>query len=672
MNMNRKNTVLISLILSVIVSGCGGGGGGGGAGTTLPKFKSGDNEITDFRFAAVNNGDRLSADSAGEISGDSITVTVPYGTNVTSLVAEFVTNSTVVEVNDVLQVNGETPNDFTAPVIYDVTAEDGTARTYTVTVVKAPSTQKVISSFTLNGIDGVIDQATGAITVALPPKSLLKDKTASFSAICSRIEVNGVEQRSGETENDFTSPLIYTVTAEDGSSRNYTVTASVLPADWKEITSFVFRKSENESLSSDAAGEIQGETINVELPFGSSAAGLTAFFTTTGEKVMIGEAEQLAGVNKNSFNETVNYKVIAEDGSEKIYKVTVTVAKSDAKAITAYTLDGERAVIDSGSGDVTVEFPAEKNVSYLIADFITTGVSVKVDSKEQVSGVTPNDFTLPVVYTVIADNGSTAVYNVKINMNTSIPGLWNFEHMESPDYTIFEALQTPGISGNALKFDGDNDYVLVPDSDSLTLAESGSLEVVLKVNAHRAYAGIVHKGVKKDFSDESYSLQYWGNDGTLRFLVTGNSGVYSYADSSKKLQTGVWYHIVATWNLSDVRLYINGELSASAKNKTGKVRDSSGGLVIGAQLPDQFYNSTYKNFCFNGLIDRVQIFSNALTPEEVSSRHDRVMNPEESGLTAFILKVVPQQKGIVVILFICILFAVAGVYIFNRLRHSED
>ena len=40
--------------------------------------------------------------------------------------------------------------------------------------------------------------------------------------------------------------------------------------------------------------------------------------------------------------------------------VTVTVVKSDAKAITAYTLDGERAVIDSGSGDVIVEFPSGK------------------------------------------------------------------------------------------------------------------------------------------------------------------------------------------------------------------------------------------------------------------------------------------------------------------------
>ena len=670
--MDKKIAVSISFILVLILYGCGGGGGGGGAGTALPKFDSGDNEITDYRFTSSKNGVSLSADASGEISGNTITVTVPHSSDVTSLVAEFVTNSTVVEVNDILQVNGETPNDFSMPVLYNVTADDGTIRTYTVNVIKAPSTDKTILSFSINGTDGIINQEKGTVAVALPPKSTLTGKTASFSALCSRIEVQGIEQKSGETLNDFTTPLVYSVSAEDGRSRNYTVTATVLPADWKEITAFSFRKSENDALAADIAGIIQGETIEIELPYGSSTDNLTAFFTTTGEKVMIGDTEQLAGVNKNSFNETVTYKVIAEDGSEQLYRVNVAVAKSDAKAVTAYRLDGESAVIDSGSGAITVEFPAEKNISYLIADFNTTGVSVTVDGKEQVSGITPNDFTSAVIYTVTADNGSKAFYNVSVNRNPAIPGIWNFEHIESPDYTIFEAVQTQGVSGNALLFDGYDDYVLIPDSDALTLAESGTIEVVLKVNAHRAYAGIVHKGVKKDFSDESYSLQYWGNDGTLRFLVTGNSGIYSYTDSSTKLVPGEWYHIVAAWDSTDVMLYINGSLSGSAKNKTGPVRDSSGGLVIGAQLPDQFYNSTYKNFCFNGIIDRVQIFSNALNPDEVTSRYSLIMNPPETALTAYLLKVIPQQRGVVIIIFIGLLFAVSGFYIFNRLRHTED
>ncbi len=87
---------------------------------------------------------------------------------------------------------------------------------------------------------------------------------------------------------------------------------------------------------------------------------LTAYFTTTGEKVLIGDSEQLAGVTKNSFNESVNYRVIAEDRSEQLYRVVVSVAKSDTKAITGFKLDGENAVIDQGAGTITVDFPVSK------------------------------------------------------------------------------------------------------------------------------------------------------------------------------------------------------------------------------------------------------------------------------------------------------------------------
>lgn len=61
---------------------------------------------------------------------------LPYGTDVTALVAVFeaVPKSTVT-VNGVAQESGVTPNDFTQPVTYKVTAEDGvTVKNYTVTV----------------------------------------------------------------------------------------------------------------------------------------------------------------------------------------------------------------------------------------------------------------------------------------------------------------------------------------------------------------------------------------------------------------------------------------------------------------------------------------------------------------------------------------------------------
>jgi len=54
-----------------------------------------------------------------------IAVTVPYGTNVTALVATFTTTAPSVKVGSTVQVSGTTPNDFRAPLIYTVTAADG-------------------------------------------------------------------------------------------------------------------------------------------------------------------------------------------------------------------------------------------------------------------------------------------------------------------------------------------------------------------------------------------------------------------------------------------------------------------------------------------------------------------------------------------------------------------
>lgn len=70
----------------------------------------------------------------GIVHKDDIYVTVPEGTNVTALVAEFTLDQeAVVTVGDVVQESGVTANDFTEPVVYTVTNEKG-AHDYTVHV----------------------------------------------------------------------------------------------------------------------------------------------------------------------------------------------------------------------------------------------------------------------------------------------------------------------------------------------------------------------------------------------------------------------------------------------------------------------------------------------------------------------------------------------------------
>jgi len=101
----------------------------------------------------------------------------------------------------------------------------------------------------------------------------------------------------------------------------------------------------------------------------------------------------------------------------------------NAKAITAFSFTNPAAVgcIDETAKTVFVIVPQGTNVTSLIATFTMTGTSVRVGSVTQISGTTPNDFTVPVTYTVVdndftvpvrypvVDNdGSTADYTVTV------------------------------------------------------------------------------------------------------------------------------------------------------------------------------------------------------------------------------------------------------------------
>jgi uncharacterized repeat protein (TIGR02543 family) len=77
--------------------------------------------------------------------------------------------------------------------------------------------------------------------------------------------------------------------------------------------------------------------------------------------------------------------------------------------ITAYSLPGETgpAAINSGAGTIDVTLPHGTDITAMVATFsISAGTSlIEVGTTPQASGITPNNFTSPVTYTVIAMGG---------------------------------------------------------------------------------------------------------------------------------------------------------------------------------------------------------------------------------------------------------------------------
>jgi hypothetical protein len=270
------------------------------------------------------------------------------------------------------------------------------------------SSEKAITSFSLNGFVGTIDGTN--VTVTLPYGTSLSGLVATFQTTGKSVAVGDKIQSSGVTAFNYTVPVIYTVTAEDRTTQNYTLSVIVASVDSKAITAFSFK----DAAGVVRIGTINGTDINVTMPSGTDVTGLKAIFQTTGQKVTVGATTQVSGVTSNDFSLPVIYTVSAANGTAQNYTVTVTAAASSDKAITAFSINGVTGQINGTS--IAVALKAGTDVSALKAAFQFIGQKVTVGTATQTSGDTPNNFSSPVIYTVFAADGTTQNYTVTVTV----------------------------------------------------------------------------------------------------------------------------------------------------------------------------------------------------------------------------------------------------------------
>jgi hypothetical protein len=91
----------------------------------------------------------------------------------------------------------------------------------------ASSSAKAITAYALAGVAGTIDETAKTISVTMPSGTSVTAMTAVFTTTGASLKVGAVLQASGTTQNSFTAPVIYTVTAADNSTAAYTVTVIV-------------------------------------------------------------------------------------------------------------------------------------------------------------------------------------------------------------------------------------------------------------------------------------------------------------------------------------------------------------------------------------------------------------------------------------------------------------
>ena len=186
-----------------------------------------------------------------------------------------------------------------------------------------------------------------------------------------------------------------------------------------------------------------------------------------------------------------------------------------------------------------------------------------------------------------------------------------------------------GVSGNAVNFDGFNDYLSVPTSSSLAVQGNAmSLECWIKPGMK------IDDGVNRIISiidkGDEYTFQINPNDGRIWFAVILSPGLnwQGITTAISSWTAGTWYHIVGTYDGSYLRIYVKGILSNS--------RTLSGNLHPPTSFPFTIGAHSLGFDCnFNGIIDEVKVYNYARAPEQVMEDYVAVINPSEEVLGGY-------------------------------------
>ena len=166
-------------------------------------------------------------------------------------------------------------------------------------------------------------------------------------------------------------------------------------------------------------------------------------------------------------------------------------------------------------------------------------------------------------------------------------------------------------------FDGTNDYINVTHNTSQNLTSQGTISAWINPAALTQgwYANIVAKNTGGAVNQQSYTLSWRQVSGVLFGQICDGIGTYNEVYGSFPTVANAWYHIVFTWNGSQLVMYNNGvavgTTTQTINNQVLSTDVTIGGYTYkGAGGADEY---------FNGKIGDVRIYNIGLSATQVST-----------------------------------------------------
>ncbi len=183
--------------------------------------------------------------------------------------------------------------------------------------------------------------------------------------------------------------------------------------------------------------------------------------------------------------------------------------------------------------------------------------------------------------------------------------------------------------GNALHFDGINDYVDVNNTLGNFGTGNFTLEAWVRTTGTSSQTIVAKRNATRD-----------GNYFRMTVTATGKASIeidesntsnYTYVTGGTTINDGKWHHVAGVRNGTQLLIYVDGlsDATAATINANPNINNSFSftfGRYLDGAIPREF---------FSGSMDEVRIWNTARTANEIATNRLGIITPPATGLVAY-------------------------------------
>jgi hypothetical protein len=320
--------------------------------------------------------------------------------------------------------------------------------------------------------------------------------------------------------------------------------------------------------------------------------------------------------NTNNSNTLTDYQVLVvvdtasliQQGKMQADCDDIRFTDSDGSTLLPYWLEGP---INASNTKIWVKVPSIPASGTKVIYLYYGNPTAQSESSIANTFIREIDGAQPVKLALPTDEGSgSTVYDQSGNNNNG---------------TIYGATWTTGRFGNALSYDGIDDYTQISDGASLNFARGEGFTFMAWVKTSDAYGCVV--SFRDNVNDNpviDLSIGFNGMANTAGHFIPlmrydDGSGI-AWFSSTVRINNNNWHHVAFIYSPaeSQIKAWVDGYIWIHLQTTTGTITTSGNRAIASEMRWVQTDYGTPEQRFLNGIVDEVFIYKRALSPSELN------------------------------------------------------